>query len=102
MSKSRYSVDALMDVFGTPRPNQSVIWNWKGTWRETGTRVKVIGFHNGLAFLSQNDIDPLYYQIVSGLQDFLNGVASTKGAANYIVFYKNEHAVYFKLHTGFT
>ena len=101
MSKSRYSVDALMDVFGTPRPNQSVIWNWKGTWRETGTRVKVIGFHDGLKFLSQNGIDPLYYQIVSGLQNFLNGVQG-EDAANYIVFYKNEHAVYFKLHTGFT
>ena len=101
MSKSRYSVDALMDVFGTPRPNQSVIWNWKGTWRDTGTRVKVIGFHNGLTFLSQNGIDPLYYQIVSGLQDFLKEVQG-EDAANYIVFYKNEHAVYFKLHTGFT
>ncbi len=96
MSKSRYSADALMDIFGTPRPNQSVIWNWKGTWRDTGTRVKVNSFHDGLKFLSQNDIDPLYYQIVSAGGDYADATG------NYLVFYKNEHAVYFKLHTGFT
>jgi hypothetical protein len=96
MNKSRYSVDALMDIFGTPRPNQSVVWNWKGTWRDTGTRVQVYSFHEALKFLYEHDIDSLYYQIVS---DHGRGPSDT---GNYMVFYKDEHAVYFKLHNGFT
>jgi hypothetical protein len=94
MSKSRYNVDALIDVFGTPKPNESVIWGWKGSWRDTGTRVKVSGFNHALKLLSEHDIDPLYYQIVSGIQG--------NDAVNYIVFYNDDHAVYFKLHTSFT
>jgi hypothetical protein len=91
-----------MDIFGTPRPIQSVVWNWKGSWRDTGTRVKVNSFHDGLKFLHENDIDPLYYQIVSGMQNFLDGTQYGSDAGNYLVFYKDEHAVYFKLHNGFT
>lgn len=95
MKSKRYDEESLMDVFGTPRPTDSVIWKWKGEWRDTATRVRVTSFSAAIVLLRESGIDPVYYQIVSSDDEH-------EIYHHYIVFYKAEHAVYFKLHNGFT
>jgi hypothetical protein len=85
----RPSKEALQEVFGTPRPNRSVVVDWKAKWREQRGKVKVSSYSSAVKWLIENNIDPLYYQ-------FYFGEGSWDGP--YIVFYNPEHEVFFKMH----
>lgn len=100
MSNSRYSDDALMDIFQTTGASHQAIWKWKGKWRDSRSRVAVDNFTEAMKILIENNIDPLYYQIRSEVtgDQFSGGGVDTR----YIVFYREEHEIFFKLHYGIT
>ena len=64
------------------------IVRWKATWRNTGGKVRVANYTTAVRMLkSMTNIDPLFYQFISG-----------DAGESYIVFYKHEHEVFFKIH----
>lgn len=89
--KPRYSEEALMDVFGTPRPSPLAVNEWKNRWRYTHGKIKVPAYITAIQQLNEADIDPLYYQFFSDVSD-----------NHYIVFYNAEHEFFFKLHNNIT
>ena len=90
--QTRYSSEALMEVFGTSNPNPMTIINWKNSWRESSGKINVQSYTGAYKILRQNDIDPLFYQQYSASPD------SSTGSMCYIAFFKPEHQVFFKLH----
>lgn len=94
MKKVRYSTEALMDIFDTPAASPNAIRKWKARWRYSTTKVSVNTFSEAIKLLAETDIDPLYYQICCDAGD------AWATPNNYIVFYREEHQVYFKLHNG--
>jgi hypothetical protein len=87
----RESPEALIEVFGTPHPSRDAIIKWKARWREEKGKIKVNNFNAAIKLLEESGVDPLFYQFWAdpGIQkDF------------YVVFWKEEHEVFFKLHTG--
>jgi hypothetical protein len=95
-TKERYSNAALMDVFGSIGASPTAIVRWKQQWRDTSGKVEVSSFHSAVVLLRQYEIDPLYYQFIS----YTDGIMSP--SLHYIVFYKMEHEVIFKLTSGIT
>lgn len=89
-----------MEVFQTPRPDPKSITRWKNKWRDdVDRRIRVDNFTAAVKLLAESDIDPLFYQFVSKPYPETN----TDGYHNdlhYIVFFKPEHEVFFKLHQG--
>jgi len=104
MKHNRYSEEALMEVFKTPRPDNTSVIRWKDTWRDdTERRYEVKNFTAAVALLTANDVDPLFYQLHSipyPLGNDPSGGAVFSVEKHYIVFFKEEHYVFFKLHQG--
>lgn len=82
-----------MDIFGTSRPNQSAVGKWRLGWKDKRERIKVNSFNSTIKFLEANNIDPLLYQFYA---------EPGEDKLFYVVFYENEHEVFFKLHSGIT
>lgn len=78
--------DALIDIFGTPSPSLKAIAKWRLSWRESNSQVQVDSFAAATRMMKENDIDPLFYQFYSA------------GDELFVVFYYDEHEVFFKLH----
>ena len=91
------SDEALIEVFGTPAADSSTIRRWKMTWRNSDRRVRVQNFNQTVKRLDEAGVDPLFYQFYSD-----TGNDGTVDAMEkfYTVFYKDEHYVFFKLHSG--
>lgn len=94
VKKVRYSTEALMDIFDTPAPSHNAIRKWKARWRSGDNKVPVASFAAAMKLLAGTEIDSLYYQIRCDPSDAFDT------PKNYIVFYREEHQVYFKLHNG--
>lgn len=84
-----------MEVFGTPRPNKDAVTRWKAKWRDTHGKIQVSSFNDAIKLLTESDVDPLFYQFFAEPGHPSNDAAEKY----YIVFYKDEHEVFFKLHT---
>jgi len=85
-----------MEVFGTPNPDRMAVERWKQTWRDTAGRIEVKNFNASVKLLNESDVDPLFYQF------FAEHAETTDDSAEryFVVFYKDEHEVFFKLHQG--
>lgn len=94
--KSQYNAADLIDTFGTPNPSSTAVQKWKASWRETGGMVKVTNYTAAARFLEEAGIDRLFYQFWSKHED----AEATVGL--YVIFFKEEHEVFFKLHAGIT
>jgi hypothetical protein len=92
---NRYADECLMEIFGTTRPSPATINRWKLAWRDTGGKVAVESFHAARKLLAENDIDPLFYQFRS-TSSYPDGEADSF----CIVFFYDEHEVFFKLHSA--
>jgi len=105
---TRYSDEALMAVFGTTRPSERAVIRWKGSWKDDDTRrIQIYKYNAAIKFLTEHDVDPLYYQFVSvpATLPYLDsdGNITDKGGSvetHYVVFFSPEHEVFFKLHQG--
>jgi len=91
-----YSREALIEVFGTPNPSSQAVSRWKMSWRDVRGRVRVYSYRDAMAFLNESGVDPLFYQLAADTGSDL----SDQAEKYYIVFYKDEHEVFFKLHNG--
>jgi hypothetical protein len=87
----RYADESLLEIFGTTRPNQTTINRWKFAWRDTKGKVEVESFSSARRILAENDIDPLFYQSHATAIELTNRI--------FIVFFYEEHEVFFKLHS---
>lgn len=89
--------EALIEIFGTPHPNEVTVLRWKRSWRDTRGRIEVKSYAAALNILNDSGIDPLFYQMTAESGD---GARWGEGDKYYITFYKDEHEVFFKLHAG--
>jgi hypothetical protein len=96
MSTERFDDADLMEVFGTTGVSIKTIHRWKMTWREDVTRrIEIKSFTDTMRLLENNGVSPLFYQF--------NSVVMPGTGSNdrfFVVFYKPEHEVFFKLHQG--
>lgn len=83
------SSEALIEIFGTPRPSEKAVLKWKAGWINTASRIKVTSWADALRLIDDSDIDPLFYQTYADA-----------GMDKFVVFYHDEDLVYFKLHYG--
>lgn len=90
----KFSKEALIEVFQTPRPSADAIAKWRASWRDSEHRVEVINYMNTIKFLSGiPEIDPLFYQTKTEVDpDYADE------STLFVVFYKPEHEAYFKIH----
>jgi hypothetical protein len=93
--RSRYSKQALNDMFGTTGVSMSTVARWKLKWCDTGYSVAVDNYHSALQLIATMDIDPLLYQFNTVLED-------DGDVRHTAVFYEKEHAVFFRLHQDFS
>jgi hypothetical protein len=88
----KYSREALMAVFGTPRPDRTAVAKWKMKWRSTAGRIEVSNMSATIKQLEANEVDPLNYQ-------FVYDPDGENGESVYVVFYDPQDEVLFKLQT---
>jgi hypothetical protein len=86
----RNTDESLFEIFGTTRPNQKTITRWKFSWRDTKGKVEVESFSSAAKILAENDVDPLFYQFSATASELTNRI--------FVVFFYEEHEVFFKLH----
>lgn len=92
IKSNKPSKDALLEVFGTPRPADYAVYRWKSSWRNSTNRVKVSSYTDALSQLKCiPDIDPLFYQFITLNEKY------TGNSQSYVVFFKEEHEAYFKM-----
>lgn len=94
-----YSKEALIEIFGTPGVDAATVRRWKVSWRDNDRRLRVRSFTNTVRQLTAAEIDPLFYQFYTGLEGSPDG-KSDANEVYYVTFFKDEHYVFFKLHTG--
>jgi hypothetical protein len=95
MSRWRPKRDALMEVFQTPNPSASAVNRWKLSWKHSGEHVRVNNYTSAIKLLHRMpEIDPLFYQV--GPMGPPAGVSHIHSIS--VIFFKAEHATYFKLH----
>lgn len=93
--RSRYSKQALNDMFGTTGVSMSTVAKWKLKWRDQGHSVNIDNFYSALKLIGTMDIDPLFYQFST--------VFKEDGTSQHVAtFYEQEHAVFFRLHQDFS
>lgn len=89
-----YSREALIEIFGTPKPSRMAITRWKRKWAAARKPIQIKTFNDAIKFMKEHDIDPLFYHFTAGQEN--NGNAETY----YVSFYYEEHEVFYKLHSG--
>jgi hypothetical protein len=94
-----YSKESLMEIFGTPGVDPATVRRWKTTWRDNTKRLRVRSFTDTVRQLTDAEVDPLFYQFYSGLEGSPDG-SSDASECYYVTFFKDEHYVFFKLHSG--
>jgi len=89
--KNKSTEEILFDIFGTPNPSKSAVARWRRSWRGSDQFVKVSSYTTGIKIILESEINSLYYQLINKTDEHAN---------NYfcIVFFKEEDAVFFKLH----
>ena len=92
------SKEALMEVFQTPVPSAMAISNWKKRWENSPNRVAIEYYSRTINFLEANGIDSLFYQFTT--EKNTSDEVYWDNKITYVVFYKEEHEVFFKLHYG--
>jgi hypothetical protein len=92
----KYSTEALMEVFGTPNPSPDTVTRWRWSWKHHRGRVKIANFGSAIRIMRESGVDPLFYQMGADVKDTTDDWPEDY----YIIFYKEEHEVFFKLHAG--
>jgi len=88
----------LIEIFGTDSPSASAVSRWRATWRDRKGKIQVSSFNQTIKFLEENSVDPLFYQFYADTGG--DGSGGDVQEKFYVVFYKEEHEVFFKLHQG--
>ena len=92
----RFDDADLMEVFGTTGVSVNTIQRWKMTWRDNGShRIEVKSYVDAMRLLNQSEVPQLFYQFTSLVMPEAGGADKF-----FVVFYKPEHQVFFKLHQG--
>lgn len=86
------SPETFMEIFGTTKPSQSAVIKWKSQWRSTKGRIEVKSFKDAIKLLDEAGVEPLFYQFSAEPAENLSKDKF------FIVFYSEEHEVFFKLH----
>jgi hypothetical protein len=83
---AKYSKEALMEVFETPRPSETAIRRWRAGWVNGGFPVRISQILESARIVREMmNIDKLYWQILVDEE------------GSWLVFYRQEDATYFKL-----
>lgn len=86
-----------MEVFGTPTPSTQAQNRWRASWRNSESKIYVDSYTIAQKIIIEAEIDPLFYQFGADISENPFHDAAEK---YYVIFFKKEHEVFFKLHYG--